>query len=77
MPSSSVLAVFKKGWDGLQAGLMWFGDRISDVLFTILYFTVFAIVAIPYRLFVRVQAGASNYRQPEAAFQRTGFTEEW
>ncbi|MEN9558530.1 MAG: hypothetical protein RL141_899 [Candidatus Parcubacteria bacterium] len=68
----------KAAWDRFQAGLMWFGERVSDLLFMVLYYTVFAVVAIPYRLFVRAHRGTTSaFRAPSPAFTRPEFSEEW
>lgn len=43
--------VLKKIWKRWMGWMMVFGDFVSFCLLTIFYFTIFAVFAIPYRLF--------------------------
>ena len=43
--------MLKKIWNGWKKFGFWLGDIISSVILVVFYFTVFALVAIPFRLF--------------------------
>lgn len=59
-------------WDGLQAVLKFVGDIISTTLLIVFYFTIFALFAIPVRLFadfLRTKPQGSNYAKKVRQFK--------
>ena len=76
MPSFKERA--RAAWGAFTRAMHWFGDRVSDLLFFVLYFTLFALVAIPYRVFARRALSAPTaYRPAPSPMPREGFTDEW
>lgn len=63
----------------VTGALLIVGNVISSTVLIIFYFTLFAIFAIPYRLFVRAQASpTSNFKPPRRmVFAAEDFKQEF
>lgn len=69
----------KRVWRAVTRALTLFGEFISTAVLTIFYYTIFALVAIPYRLFERPfdpASDASNFRPPNRTFAARGDFEQ-
>lgn len=68
------MASLKKAWKLFERAALFVGDVISGVVLTVFYYTVFALFAIPFRMFAKnplgVYAEDSNWipkvKTPEA-----------
>lgn len=66
------MKVLRAVWDGIQAVLKVFGDFISTTILVVFYFTIFALFAIPVRLFadfLRRKPVGSNYTKEVKQFK--------
>jgi len=53
-------ALLKKIWEGWKRVGLFIGNIISSVFLFVFYFTVFALFAIPYRIFSRLGRAKQN-----------------
>jgi hypothetical protein len=78
MPFFSAL---KRGWGAVTRGLIYFGEIVSSILMTVFYYTVFAVVAIPFRFIEHPFApasGTSNFHPAKRVFAtRKDFEQEF
>ena len=58
------MGALRAAWDAIQAVLKAFGDFVSTTILIVFYFTIFALFAIPARLFadfLKRRPVGSNY----------------
>ena len=62
----------KKLFASVSSGMKKFGDIISTIVLSIFYLTIFALFAIPSRIFgdfLHVRKKTSNFQSPKHSFE--------